>query len=815
MYLEKELSSPNDALLPLSTQGWAACRLTRRACTGYEDNSYHKDQDNLQLWAPVILKRLPSHPHLVASTCACDIEHCELTPNQTRTIGDDTTVNERINESTKIHQMPTLFIPPCLVATLGLHNLFYQQNHHHSTIAYLQHLPTTEIQHASHATVREIGRPPPAPIMKWPSTSSSVSSDDRSNDEEKQLRKFFLRPSFTAVDYRVRNRSQENDNDIYTNSNRTTSKATKSKPRQRLLALGSIFAVPLYDKDDANDDDDDDDIACETNETVEEVDNTGIQNVRFYQVMEIQSSSQDNGDTIHSDCDNAEEQVQNMMAYIISPSTHLVLIPPRLETTDRNDDPISNNDLSLHPQLKSCTMMHGYTWRLPRPTMVVSFLRSVSSKLANHPLADKCVEAISTTPSTIHHPSAQALGDALYLQGASSFISCMTIQNHCHVCHNILESTSSSLLSAHFDSDPRIIHIIGKEENHVRACVDEAADISCVYSFVSTFLISSIYMTSNRCVSLSTSPTPVGMRSFHVEGLAAFWAHYSLFNTFSQPREANSSFTPQLTGALPDKLRGLSAALDLARQSSPCVLHIVDVDHELSSTEGHSADLDTRKDEERRIVEAIRAGSYGPGLQTTLFHGSSSSVGGSPIMTTPLVIVVMSTSRPLPPGPLSSSILQRSIEISAPDVNYARLLWDNDADGTFEYLSSYLVGLPAREIRCLRESFIPLWKAGGELEQSSPLDILQTLLPELDTRRSFLQSSRSNGSSSTLPLSSSSIPNVRWEDIGGLESIRKEIMDAVELPLKYPHYFEGSRRSGILLFGPPGTGAFGNIQQVE
>lgn len=291
------------------------------------------------------------------------------------------------------------------------------------------------------------------------------------------------------------------------------------------------------------------------------------------------------------------------------------------------------------------------------------------------------------------------------------------------------------------------------------------------------------------------------MRSFHVEGLAAFWAHYSLFNTYSRPKkdDNNSSFTPQLTGALPDKLRGLSASLDIARQSSPCVLHVVDIDRELSATEGHASDLDARKDEERRILETIRAGSF--------FRDSSCLVGCDRITTTPPVIVVLSTSRPLPPGPLSSSLIQSSIEISAPDTNYARVLWDNDADGTFECLSTYLIGVSAREIRYLRESFSTLWKKDEQHEQSSPLDILQSLLPQLETRRSFLQSSGSNGSSSTLPLSSSSIPNVRWEDIGGLESIRKEIMDAVELPLKYPHYFECSRRSGILLFGPPGTGA--------
>ena len=288
------------------------------------------------------------------------------------------------------------------------------------------------------------------------------------------------------------------------------------------------------------------------------------------------------------------------------------------------------------------------------------------------------------------------------------------------------------------------------------------------------------------------------MRSFHVEGLAAFWAHYSLFNTYSQQKYNNASVITQLTGALPDKLRGLSASLDIARRSSPCVLHVVDVDHELTAVVGHAADLDTRKDEERRILEAIRAGGS--------FRDSPSLAGCARNMTTPPVIVVLSTSCPFPCGPLSSSLLHSSIEIAAPDVSYARLLWDSDDDGTFECLSSYLIGLSANEIIHLRERFNPRWKEAGGIEHCSPLDILQSLLPQLETRRSFMQSSGSKGSSSTLPLSSSSIPNVRWEDIGGLDSIRKEIMDAVELPLKYPHYFEGSRRSGILLFGPPGTG---------
>ncbi|MHA1490644.1 MAG: CDC48 family AAA ATPase [Promethearchaeota archaeon] len=53
------------------------------------------------------------------------------------------------------------------------------------------------------------------------------------------------------------------------------------------------------------------------------------------------------------------------------------------------------------------------------------------------------------------------------------------------------------------------------------------------------------------------------------------------------------------------------------------------------------------------------------------------------------------------------------------------------------------------------------------------------------------------------------IPNVPWEDIGGLEEIKAELKEAVEWPLKHPKLFEkaGIRPlNGILLFGPPGCG---------
>ena len=55
---------------------------------------------------------------------------------------------------------------------------------------------------------------------------------------------------------------------------------------------------------------------------------------------------------------------------------------------------------------------------------------------------------------------------------------------------------------------------------------------------------------------------------------------------------------------------------------------------------------------------------------------------------------------------------------------------------------------------------------------------------------------------------SARIPTVKWEDVGGLHEAKKDIIDTIQLPLKYPQLFASGmkRRSGVLLYGPPGTG---------
>ena len=53
------------------------------------------------------------------------------------------------------------------------------------------------------------------------------------------------------------------------------------------------------------------------------------------------------------------------------------------------------------------------------------------------------------------------------------------------------------------------------------------------------------------------------------------------------------------------------------------------------------------------------------------------------------------------------------------------------------------------------------------------------------------------------------VPDVSWEDIGGLSSIKQELQEAVEWPLKYQELFthaDATPPKGLLLYGPPGTG---------
>jgi transitional endoplasmic reticulum ATPase len=66
-----------------------------------------------------------------------------------------------------------------------------------------------------------------------------------------------------------------------------------------------------------------------------------------------------------------------------------------------------------------------------------------------------------------------------------------------------------------------------------------------------------------------------------------------------------------------------------------------------------------------------------------------------------------------------------------------------------------------------------------------------------------------SAASTSSALVGSSVPNVSWDDIGGLEKVKQSITEMVVWPLEKPHVFRRMGISpplGIILHGPPGTG---------
>ena len=59
------------------------------------------------------------------------------------------------------------------------------------------------------------------------------------------------------------------------------------------------------------------------------------------------------------------------------------------------------------------------------------------------------------------------------------------------------------------------------------------------------------------------------------------------------------------------------------------------------------------------------------------------------------------------------------------------------------------------------------------------------------------------------PIAEETRPTISWDEIGGLESVKQELRDAIELPAKQSDLYQKYKikpSKGVLLFGPPGCG---------
>ncbi|MHA1583785.1 MAG: CDC48 family AAA ATPase, partial [Promethearchaeota archaeon] len=92
-----------------------------------------------------------------------------------------------------------------------------------------------------------------------------------------------------------------------------------------------------------------------------------------------------------------------------------------------------------------------------------------------------------------------------------------------------------------------------------------------------------------------------------------------------------------------------------------------------------------------------------------------------------------------------------------------------------------------------------------DLDKPIPLEILENLKIRDDDFQNALRMVEPSAMREVLI----EIPNVKWDEVGGLDSVKKELNESIKWPLEYPHLYKkaGIRPiNGILIYGPPGCG---------
>lgn len=183
------------------------------------------------------------------------------------------------------------------------------------------------------------------------------------------------------------------------------------------------------------------------------------------------------------------------------------------------------------------------------------------------------------------------------------------------------------------------------------------------------------------------------------------------------------------------------------------------------------------------------------------------------------VVVIGATNRinAIDPALRRPGRFDREIELGVPDRN-----------GRLEILQIHTRGMPlAKDVNLQKLADISHGFVGADLQSLSKeaaMRALRRILPEIDlasesipadtlkkiivTMQDFTDVIKEMEPSAMREVFVE-VPDVKWEDIGGLLSIKQELQEAVEWPLKYQGVFtyaDATPPKGILLYGPPGTG---------
>ncbi|MDD5033442.1 MAG: CDC48 family AAA ATPase [Methylococcaceae bacterium] len=183
------------------------------------------------------------------------------------------------------------------------------------------------------------------------------------------------------------------------------------------------------------------------------------------------------------------------------------------------------------------------------------------------------------------------------------------------------------------------------------------------------------------------------------------------------------------------------------------------------------------------------------------------------------IIVIAATNLPntIDPALRRPGRFDREINIPIPDREGRREIIEIhshgmplDADVDLHQLAEVTHGFVGADLEalCREAAMSALRRLLPEIDFSAsavPYERLATLTVSMDDFRTAL----CEVSPSAIREVFVDIPDVRWEDVGGLGDVRRRLVEAVEWPIKYPHLFQqaGVRPpKGLLLAGPPGVG---------
>ena len=244
-------------------------------------------------------------------------------------------------------------------------------------------------------------------------------------------------------------------------------------------------------------------------------------------------------------------------------------------------------------------------------------------------------------------------------------------------------------------------------------------------------------------------------------------------------------------GESEERLRSLFAE---AEKNAPAILFI----DELDSIAPRRAEV--TGEVERRIVAQL----------LTLMDGLKSRRN---------VIVMAATNRleAIDPALRRPGRFDREILIGIPDVA-----------GRFEILRIHTRGMPlAKDVEILKLAEVTHGFTGSDiaaLAKEAALATMRRMMPELKLEekaipREVLEKMTVTAADfgealkevqpSALREIVIELPNVKWENVGGLEEVKRMLHERVELPLQHPESFTRlgiKPPKGVLLYGPPGTG---------